>query len=81
MKIEKFSTGKMYVKSGCIVTRGSVRMGRGEGCGVSKCGCSEGYWISIIMPVNRKGTVDGIKVLFNNKKEMDKFFNTHTIDG
>ena len=55
-------------------------MSMGEGCGIPECHCSDGYWLTISLPLNR-GDVEVVTVIFDNKKEMDKFFETHEING
>lgn len=64
--------GTFSDKSGAIETKGWLRTGRGEGCGLPGCHCSDGYYVSIGMPL-KDGKVEGIITYFKSKKEMDKF--------
>lgn len=87
MKIEKFieshvkEDGTFDDKPGAICTGGSIRMSTGEGCGVPGCHCSDGFWISIILPKTEEGVVEDIKATFDTKKELTEFLRTtHQID-
>ena len=46
-----------------------LRVGRGEGCGLPLCDCSDGFWLSI-----SDGTA-GIKVRFDSLEEMTMILN------
>ena len=72
--------GTFSDKSGAVITTGSVRMGKGEGCSLDGCHCSDGYYITILMPL-KNGKVEGMKVEFENKKEMNVFLKNHLIDN
>ena len=63
---------------GAVETSGCIRMSDGCGCGIPNCHCSDGYWISVFLPLENR-MVKGIKVTFDNKKEMDYFFKFHEI--
>lgn len=72
--------GTFSNKTGAVVTTGSVRMSKGEGCGLYGCHCSDGYWITICMPLKR-GKIEGINITFSSKEEMDYFLNNHWLNG
>ena len=55
---------------GAVVTEPVVRLGRGQDCGLENCTCSEGYWLFIGLGLN-DGQVEGVKVIFDSKEEMD----------
>lgn len=80
MKIEKLRylnvspRGKMF-SGGDVITKGDVRVSYGTGCNESSCRCSEGYWLTIMVPRTSKGIVEGIKVTFKGKKEMQHYLN------
>jgi hypothetical protein len=85
MQIEKFvHTGVKndgtFNKAGAVVTTGSVRMSNGEGCCLPNCHCSDGYWVTIIMPRTKDGKVEGIQCHLT-KQEMNKLLQKHTVDG
>ncbi len=77
----KFSTfiNKNVRKDGTLKSGGAVHV-EGTiqssdpkgGCGLGKCNCSEGHWLSIVMPRTKSGTVRGIMVTFKDRKEMLK---------
>lgn len=75
MKITKFKhecNEKGVCKGGgAVVTEGAIRISRGEGCGIKNCHCSDGCWISIILP-RKRGIVEGVKVQFKDLTEMDR---------
>lgn len=85
MKVEKFihtgvkPDGTFENEAGAVHVEGLVMMGTGEGCGLSGCHCSDGYWITIGLPRTKEGVVEGIKVRFDNKREFDKFIRNHQI--
>ena len=62
---------------GAVHVEGKAIMGMGEGCGLGNCHCSDGYYISLFMPRVKGGLVEGIKVTFDDKKEMTKFLKDH----
>ena len=55
---------------GAVVTEPVVRMGRAQGCGLDRCTCFEGYWLFIGLGLIN-GQVEGVKVIFDSKEEMD----------
>ena len=86
MKIEEsvvknvLPDGKV-LDGGAVITKGGVRMSTGEGCGIPGCHCSDGYWISIILPRNEKGEVRSVRVIFDSLDEMICFFTTHSLEN
>lgn len=72
MKIRKFKhigvakNGK--VSGGAVKTKGDIVIIDGS-CGALGCHCSDGYSISIVMPL-KKGVVEGMQVTFENREEM-----------
>lgn len=79
MKIEKFKhagvnpDGTFKSGAGSVETAGKISMsGENGGCGMPSCKCSPGFWISVSLPL-RGSTVEGIRVNFDNKKEMEEF--------
>lgn len=79
MKIETFKTenvaknGKVK-NGGAVVTKGAIYdSAKGGGCGQPGCPCSEGFWISVIQPLNNEGVVECVKFTFETEKEKDKF--------
>lgn len=80
MKIETFKhtnvlpNGTFKTKKGGVETEGRIsRSAKNGGCGMKGCHCSDGHWITIIKPRTKKGVVEGIKVKFDNKLEMEAF--------
>jgi hypothetical protein len=78
MKIEKIlhegvDKNGIIKEGGAVGVDGDILVGRGQGCGLPNCHCSEGYWLSLILPRSDKGVVEGVKVVFANKQEMDKY--------
>jgi hypothetical protein len=71
--------GTFSDKKGAIVTTGTIRMGRGEGCGLKNCNCSPGYYVTILMPLKSR-KVEGVKAEFESESEMNKFLEARTID-
>ena len=62
---------------GSVETKGLLRMSTGEGCGLTGCHCSDGYWMTIGLPITIEGKVEVIRVIFSDKTEMDAFFKFH----
>ncbi len=76
MKVEKFkhnidSNGKLK-SGGAVYTKGRLLMSRGEGCGLDNCKCSEGYWLTLVLPI-KNGVVEVTKIKFDDLSEMNKF--------
>ncbi|TXH42371.1 MAG: hypothetical protein E6Q97_35875 [Desulfurellales bacterium] len=44
------------------------------GCEIDGCHCSDGHWLTIAKPRTEEGIVEGLKVQFENKSEMEQFF-------
>lgn len=59
---------------GAVETDGCIRIGMDDGCGLPGCNCSPGYWLTIMLP-RENGRVEGIKVTFDSKKDMDRYLN------
>lgn len=83
MKIETFRhtkvkpNGTFENKLGAVITEGGIRMSPDRGgCDLKGCRCSEGHWITIVKPRTAKGVVEGTRVKFDNKAEMDEFLRT-----
>jgi hypothetical protein len=82
------SNGKVK-DGGAVVTKGTIRMSTGEGCGLKGCHCSDGYWLSVVLPwefvkCDDKGSfgkVKSIKVIFDDRDEMNTFLKNHMLDG
>ena len=74
MKFTKFKhknvTKKGFTGGGCVITGGDVRLTFGH-CDIKGCACSEGYYLSVIMPLKNR-VVEGIRVEFDDLKEMKK---------
>jgi len=87
MKIESIDyegvrkDGLFKHEEGSVCTKGLVRMGRGDGCGLKGCRCSPGYWITIMLPRTQKGEVHGIRVVFKDKREFERFMRDGEIEG
>lgn len=85
MKIEKIvhenvkRNGTFEDRPGAVETDGVIRMSDGDGCGAQGCHCSDGHWISVFLPRNSYGIVEGIKVTFDDGNEMQRFFNSKEI--
>lgn len=62
------------IKSGgAIHVEGTIQYSDPKGgCGLGECNCSEGHWLSIVMPRTKSGSVRGLLVTFKNRKEMLK---------
>lgn len=80
MKIEKFKhtgvnpDGTFKNKAGSVETAGIISMSdENGGCGIPLCKCSPGHWVTIVMPRSKGGIVEGVKVQFENRDEMDGF--------
>ena len=84
MKITKFKhegvlpDGTFKNKTGAVNTIGGAIMSAGEGCGLEGCHCSDGYWITISMPLKDE-IVEGISIHFEYKEEFDLFMDNHEI--
>lgn len=79
MKIEKYKVEDVDPKGivkggGAVEVKGKVMISTGEGCLVKGCHCSDGYWISIVLPRTEEGVVESVRAVFEDKKEMDSFF-------
>jgi hypothetical protein len=87
MKIESIDyagvrkDGLFKNEAGSVCTKGLVRMGAGQGCGLGTCKCSPGYWITIMLPRTPKGEVHGIRVLFKDKREFERFMRSGELEG
>lgn len=58
------------VSGGAVKTKGDLIVVKG-GCDLEGCHCSDGYSISIIMPL-KDGIVEGIKIKFKDLKELEE---------
>ena len=63
------ANGILKGEPGAIETKGYIRLGIGEGCGLDRCGCSPGFWISISTP-SKGGKVEVITATFKSRDEM-----------
>ena len=77
MKFEEFihkgvAPNGSIKRGGAVRTKGAIIIGLGKGCGLSGCHCSDGFYISLVMPRNKKGEVRGIKVKFEDVKEIER---------
>ena len=88
MHIKKFRhenvlpDGTFSNQSGSVETKGKIIMSQENGgCSLSHCSCSEGHWISICAPRTPDGVVEGIKVIFDNKAEMQLFLKQRELSG
>jgi len=79
MKIEKFKhenvlpDGTFINKAGEVETNGKILISKNNGsCDLNDCKCSEGHWITIVQPRTKEGIVEGLKVKFDSKVEMQK---------
>ena len=73
--------GTFKNEPGAVVVNGSVRMSQKEGgCDVKKCKCSNGHWLSIVMPRTENGIVECISVTFDSQEEMNAFFVSREIN-
>ena len=78
MKFSTFSTKNVFMdgsvkNGGAVHTEGQIQTSVPKGgCGAGNCNCSEGHWISIILPRTSGGVVKGITVKFKDRKEMLK---------
>jgi len=87
MKIESIDyegvrkDGLFEKEAGSVCTKGLIRMGAGQGCGLKGCRCSPGYWITIMLPRTPKGGVHGVRVVFKDKREFDRFNREGELEG
>lgn len=87
MKVTPFVTRNVAadgkVKSGGSVhIDGAVILSHEEGgCGLKGCMCSPGYWLTITAPRSKGGEVRGLKVIFDSKAEMLRFFKEKELVG
>ena len=79
MKIEEIvhkgvkADGTFEKERGAIYTDARVIVGRGEGCGLEHCHCSDGYYLTVCLARNaKKKEVRGIKVSFDSEDEMNQ---------
>ena len=73
MKITKFKHKEVekngIIKSGgAVITKGGIIIVKGS-CDLLGCHCSDGYFLSIVLPLKNK-IVEGIEVRFKDYKEM-----------
>lgn len=62
---------------GSIYVEGTIQSSDPKGgCGLGECNCSEGHWLSIVMPRTKSGSVRGLLVTFKDRKEMLKVLRT-----
>lgn len=71
--------GTFTDKAGAVDTKGTIRMSKGEGCGLEGCSCSDGYWLAIFTPRNDNGEIYGLRVEFDDEYEMEYFLKNHEI--
>ncbi len=87
MKIEKFvNTGVnkdgIIEGGGAVITDGGIRMSPPNGgCTIETCSCSEGHWLSIILPRTEDGVVEGVKVKFDSAPEMTQLLGLRTLNA
>jgi hypothetical protein len=88
MKIESFKwegvkpDGTFEFQAGAVETKGKIVMSQNTGgCEIENCHCSDGHWLTIVKPRTEEGIVEGIKVEFENKSEMDEFFKNRELVG
>ena len=88
MKIESFkwegvkADGTFENEAGAVETKGKIVMSQDNGgCGIDTCHCSDGHWLTIVKPRTEDGIVEGLKVKFENKSEMEEFFKSGNILG
>ncbi len=81
MKIENVKhenvlpNGTFSDKAGAVEVNGKIVMSQnGGGCSLEGCSCSDGHWITIVKPLTEEGIVEGVRVVFDNQLEMQKFF-------
>lgn len=59
-----------------VCTTGAISIQQKDGgCGHEGCNCANDLRITIVAPRTEKGVVEGMTVYFDDKKEMQKFFN------
>ncbi len=80
MKIETFKhkgvnqDGTFQDMPGAVQTKGSIVMSQdGGGCDIDGCKCSQGHWLTIVLPRTESGVVQGVTVKFDNYGEMALF--------
>lgn len=67
--------GTFKGKIGAVEVKGKIVMSAADGgCDRIGCGCSVGHWIAIVNPRTEDGVVEGVRVQFDDKAEMEKFF-------
>lgn len=88
MKIESFKwegvkpDGTFENEAGAVETKGKIVMSQDNGgCGIDTCHCSDGHWLTIVKPRTEDGIVEGLKVKFENKSEMEEFFKSCELVG
>jgi hypothetical protein len=81
MKIESFKWEGVKA-DGAVETKGKIVMSQDNGgCGIDTCHCSDGHWLTIVKPRTEDGIVEGLKVKFENKSEMEEFFKSCELVG
>lgn len=70
-----FSDGQ----KGAINTEGGISQDNNGSCGLKKCHCSNGHWITAAQPRTKAGVVKGIRFSFKTKKEKVEFYNENII--
>jgi hypothetical protein len=80
MNIELFKNKDVDKNTGVVKSGGAVHtegLIRGSaangGCDLENCKCSEGHWLSIVLPINNKNEVSGVTIRFENELEKEKF--------
>jgi hypothetical protein len=79
MKISKIKhtgvnpDGTFKDQLGAVHTTEKLIVGKGKGCGLKGCHCSDGYWITIMTNRTENGVVEGLQVKFDNKEEYQKY--------
>jgi hypothetical protein len=71
-------TGKVP-EGGAVETQGRIMFSENEGCGLPSCHCSDGYWLSVVLPITKNGTVRGITVYFDDAEEYFHYKRTHAL--
>lgn len=77
MKITHFSTTGV-APDGLVEGGGSVNVDGGTrysalegGCGMGRCNCSPGHWLSVINPRTPDGVVSGYTAHFDSRAELE----------